>query len=318
MKNKITDSDKRLYELNYLVPLRDSDKIAEIAKKISDYIEKRAGALVETEKEDTPEAKGGKSAVWVEKKRLAYPIKNDKGGFYLNSWFKIEPAHLDDLRRFLKLEKEIIRYEILTETNITSTKPTKESVKLANVDALASKNFESPNESKPRYQERPVEVTPKEKIIVEKSTFAEAMARLAEADGEAQADKVEVAEKAPEIAPQITEKPEKIIAEAAESTLEGDEIEKEIPKTMPDKPKKTLKQKHKIKEQEVKETAAMPEIEITPEEEIEKLSEEKESPEISEIEEKEEKKNDKLKKPKKISLEDLDKRLDDILNEEIL
>jgi ribosomal protein S6 len=297
MRNKNTDFDKRLYELNYLVPLRDSAKIAEIAKKINDFVEKQAGVLIETEKADTPEATGGKSTVWVEKKRLAYPIRNDKGGYYLNSWFKIEPACLDDLRRFLKLEKEIIRYEILTETNIASAKPTKESVKLVDIDKLAAKSFDSPSDSRPRYQEKPRKEVLKPEVT---------------------AGMDEIIQKVPEKTPEVMERPSIVKAETPKAPVEVKEVKAMVPKVKPEKPKKEISKAAKEEESKAKEAAVIPEIEISEEKVEIKPQEEQKAPEPAETEKKDDGKAEKLKKPKKISLEDLDKRLDDILNEEIL
>lgn len=297
MTNIINESDKRLYELNYLVPLRDSDRIADIAKKINDFIEKKTGSLIETEKADTPEVTGGKSTVWVEKKRLAYPIKKDKGGYYLNSWFNINPLYLDDLRRFLKLEKEILRFEILTEINIASAKPTRESVKLVDIDKLIIKGFESPSETKSRYSDKPIKAVPQKEIVTPKER---------------------VIEKVPESIPPVVEKPDIAKAKTSKATLEADEVITKTAKEKLEKTKPDISKPAGKKDLMTKEILPAAEVEVITRKDEVKEEEKREEPGIKEAEKKEEKKDDKLKKPKKISLEDLDKRLDDILNEEIL
>jgi len=257
MGDKNNMSNMRLYELNYLVSLRESDKITEIAKKINDFITKQKGELIDVFKKDNDEKTGGESNVWVEKKRLAYPIKNAKGGYYLNSWFKLEPTNLTDLRQFLKLENEIMRFEILAEINVAFTEPTKDSVSLAEIDKLTIEKTEKVFEAKPNYERKPEIVIPK----------------------------IEVSDKK-------EEKEEKL----------------------PQKPKQKMSKKVKEKEIAVIEEIKVPIVEKIPEKEEAKPDKEEQKTEPVQ----EDGKKEKLKKPKKISLEDLDKRLDDILNEEIL
>lgn len=277
MTSKNTSSTKRLYELNCLVPLRESGKINAIAKNIMDFIEKEKGEIMEAEKTDDTETPGSKSRVWLDKRKLAYPIKNDKGGFYLNSWFKIEPENLTELRRYLKLEKDVIRYEILAEDNISSIRPTPDSVRLDELDKLIAARTQSPVEEKPRSYEKIKDVKPKPRVAAE-------------------IGEEKTSEQAPEKSPMAEDKISKVDAATGETKSE---VEKTVA-TVKAEVKKELGAEAVKKEEEKESALAKPAADKQPDEEEEKKGSEK------------------LKKPKKISLEDLDKRLDDILNEEIL
>jgi len=283
------NQDKRLYEINYLLALKSREKVAEIASKIREYIEKKKGELIEVEKEESPESRGGKSFVWVDQKRLAYPIGNDKAGYYLVSWFKMGPAEIEGIKRFLKLDKDIVRYEILVDRNIARQKPTRESVRIEDMDKLSQEPAGRMLPPKPRIEKIYEKAVVEKEVKVEKETIAE---KAPEEKKEAPKTVVK-AKKAPLETAQELAKP--VAVEEKEVTaIETPEVEKKIV----EKP---------VLEKEV----ALPEIELEPEKP-------KESEKPVEKEKVAEKKDEKLKKPKKISLEDLDKRLDDILNEEIL
>lgn len=277
MEKENNNSAKRLYELNYLVPLRESEKIIAVARKITDFIKKEKGELIEAEKRGDAGSPGDKSRVWVERKRLAYPIKNDKSGYYLNSWLKIEPRSLVELRRFLKLEKEILRYEILAEENISNPTPTQDSVKLDEIESLAAQQ-----------EKRPFGQVIRTPRPVEKPRYQEKLS--------------ETRQKAPALEIVKEEKPAKVKKELLEPEVK-DELTVEIAKIAEAKPK--VKKKKILK----------PVSPVLPNEtQSGEAGEQAQSDVVQD--DKEEKKG--LKKPKKISLEDLDKRLDDILNEEIL
>jgi len=256
--NKLKEEKKgfRMYELNCLVGLGHTDRIGEIGKKIEAWIEKKKGEIAEIEKSDTPEAKGGKSRIWIEKKRLAYPVRKDNFGYFLYSWLWLNPADVNDLKRFLKLEKEIERSFILERDNASAPAPLKDAVPLDNAAQLEEKR----PERKAFYERRPVEpirpAVPRPRAVIEA-----------------------VPEPQPEVKPE-----EKLEMKPEEKKEPVVEEEKVVAKPK----KKPVKEETK---KEVKE-------------------EKEEKPEV--------KKEEKAAKQKKITLEELDQRLDDILNEDIL
>lgn len=270
---KTKEQNQHFYELNCLVGLRSSERIAELAKKIEDWVEKKKGELVEVEKVESPESKGGKAGFWVERKRLAYPIKKDKAGYYINSWIKLDPAEVKDLKRFLKLEKDVVRFAILADKNIANPHPNRDAVTLDEIGQLVS-------------QTQPRKYAPREE------TPRPAPAEIKEEKKEPEVIKVEepVIEKEQE---EVVEKPKKA------------KIEKKAEDVKP----------------EVKEEKVEPEI-IEEKEEKEEITKEASQKEevVAEKEEKDskEEKKEKAAKRKKITLEELDQRLDDILNEDIL
>jgi len=271
MKNTRTNSELSFYELNYLIGLRGNEQIIKIAKKVADWLEKRGGKPVEVKREKTAEIKGGQGSCWVEKRRLAYPIGKEKAGYYLNSWVKISPLAVNEFRRFLKLEGEIIRFTILAESENSNIRPAREAVVLEEIGQLA---------------------------LQSKAKFESA-------------------------------KTENITERVASKKVEAKEIEKQeekfspVPGIVEQKEKKIDKKEKEIKPDQEKEKSVFPkgEKETTEkvEEEIKSEKEGKKSDEAGAKSEEEPKNEEKESaKRKKISLEDLDKRLDDILNEDIL
>jgi len=272
---------RRMYELNYLVELRHAEKIKEIARKIEGWIEKKKGELVETEKKETAEVKGGKSKIWIEKKRLAYPVRKGNSGYFLNSRLWLKPADVNDLKRFLRLEKEIARSFILTGENAAAPAPLRNAVPLSNMEQLEERGTEArrTEERAPLPAPRPkVEPEVRKELLAELETPAPSEEKVPE-----KPLKVEEKEVA---APREAEKPEaKPKKEPAEKKVKPT-IEKEVPAEA-EKPEKT--------------------------ERAGKAEEEKPAPDTASKE-----KEEKASKHKKITLEELDQRLDDILNEDIL
>jgi len=234
----------RMYELNCLIGLRHTDKLKEIARKIEAWVEKKKGEMAEIEKKETEEAKGGKSRIWIEKKRLAYPVQRDNFGYYLTSLVWLKPEELNDLKRFLKLEKEIVRFFILVRENASAPAPLRDAVTLSNAAQLEERKPErrAPYE---RYERKTVE--PVRPVVV------------------------------PQPKPKVEIKPEVVIVPEPETKAKPEPEEKPA-----GRPKKKA---------------------------VAKGAKEETKPEA---------KKEKAAKHKKITLEELDQRLDDILNEDIL
>jgi len=279
--NKVEKKDeRRSYEVNCLVALRNTDQISELAKKLRDWVEAKKGEMIKVGKEGAGETAKAESDIWVDKRRLAYPISKDRAGYYLNMWLRLDPALLSDFKRFLKLEREITRYILLREDQKTSFQPNEEAVVLGDVQHLANRNFDQGRGREPG-------------------------ARIEERRFEGRKTVVRTAEKKEE---SIAQKEEPLPVEKAvpedKKGLLSDVPEKKAVEKLSEEKKPEVKKLLKPKSKKPAKKEIKPELK------------EEEKREESEKEEKEEEK--KPAKQKKISLEELDKRLDDILNEEIL
>jgi|GEM_PF-982692 len=304
MKKIKNDSSQRLYEVNYLVGLREKERVLALVKKVEDWVERKEGEIIQVEKEKIAEKEGRKSKTWVEKRRLAYPIKKERAGYYLNSWIKIPPAGIDDFKRFLRLEKEIIRFAVLAESRIAENiQPVGEAVTLDEIDQLSLQQY-SPRGEAAR-TERKTEPREIRREVRKEVVYQDAMGKKEEKE---EAGKRKEPDK-------ISEKIEK------DKKIEAKEIKKEKVTA-----ESELKFEKSVKPREELKKAAEETLELG--KEREEGGEEPQGREESEVEDAEgqdelekepdEGKKEKPAKHKKISLEDLDKRLDDILNEDIL
>jgi len=94
----------RLYELTYLItPDFTEIEVKNFYNKINSLIEKEKGVLDSIEfKEKT-----------FLKRDLAYPIKNKKEAILKSLRFRLDPKNLENIKKFLDSEKQILRYLIL-------------------------------------------------------------------------------------------------------------------------------------------------------------------------------------------------------------
>ena len=272
------------YELNCLTRIRSHAETADVVGKISKWIEEHRGILIELDKKESEESTAQKGKFWAEKRRLSYPIKRNYFGYYISSWFSLEPEEMAKLQNFLKLENEILRFEIIKRGDSLEKAILKEMVPFDQIGKLEEKKSVTPFESRKKWEGSQGAIK-KEKIATK------------EKSGEAEKP-VEPIRPKEEIKEDVLGR--KVTAEKVkrkEEIKKGEKIEKieEIEET-----EKIEKEKREKKE-------------ITKIDRIEKKElEEKKA------EKQEEKREKKTSKPKKISLEDLDKRLDDILKEEII
>lgn len=90
-----------MYELTYIInPVSgDLDTNAVAAKVRAFIVEKLAGEV--------------KREFIGEKKRLSYPIKKQSGGSYATVEFQAEPEKIDDLKKFLEIDNNILRHLII-------------------------------------------------------------------------------------------------------------------------------------------------------------------------------------------------------------
>jgi len=96
--------ENKPYQLTYLLsPLLDQKKIEEISQKLKKWIIEKGGSLAEK----------GNSSLGL-KKNLAYPLKKYRQAFYFNLNFLLAGKTVDQLGKQLNLEKDILRYFIIT------------------------------------------------------------------------------------------------------------------------------------------------------------------------------------------------------------
>ncbi len=95
----------RSYELMAVLrPDLDSDGTAGAVERIVSLVG-TVGGQVDSVSHDSP---------WG-MRRLAYPIKHFRDGYYVLVHFKMDPARQEALDRELKLREEIIRYLVVRE-----------------------------------------------------------------------------------------------------------------------------------------------------------------------------------------------------------
>lgn len=82
-----------------LKPDLDEGHVDEAVEKITGFIEKYGGASVKLER-------------WG-KKRLAYRVRKNKFGYYLNWYHTADPAHLAEFEKELQLFDPVIKYLII-------------------------------------------------------------------------------------------------------------------------------------------------------------------------------------------------------------
>ncbi|MEK9130326.1 MAG: 30S ribosomal protein S6 [Patescibacteria group bacterium] len=90
----------QLYDLLYIISNKFTDEeINSIKEQIEIIIQKNNGIIVKT--------------MEVGKRKLSYPIKQDRYGSYFRIFFNLDPIDSKKLNRDLKLSTNIIRYQII-------------------------------------------------------------------------------------------------------------------------------------------------------------------------------------------------------------
>ncbi len=90
----------RNYELMYIIrPDRDEEGIETLVERVHETVE-TLGGKVHSVVHNEP---------WG-RRRLAYPIDKVEEGLYVLTYFALEPEHLGELERVLKLSDGILRY----------------------------------------------------------------------------------------------------------------------------------------------------------------------------------------------------------------
>lgn len=106
-----------MYEMLYIIPPPYTEEDApNIQKSIDKIIEENGGKIIHEEN--------------LGNKKLAYPIKDARRGFYILVNFEIPPQNLKSINQKLKLMPEVLRSQIIT-VKMTTKKPAKKREKLA-------------------------------------------------------------------------------------------------------------------------------------------------------------------------------------------
>lgn len=103
-----------MYELTYIIsPASSEPDINTVAAKVRSFItEQLAGSV--------------KKEYITDKKRLSYPIKKQSGGFYVAVEFSAEPEKMDELKKFLELDNDILRHLLINiKEGIPAKRPTR-------------------------------------------------------------------------------------------------------------------------------------------------------------------------------------------------
>ena len=100
------------YELTYLISAENTDQEAkETQTNIISLIQKEEGVLVE----EKP----------FFKKKLAYPVRKQEQAYLATIFFKVLPEKIEVLEKFLKQDKNILRYLILIKMPAKRTRPSR-------------------------------------------------------------------------------------------------------------------------------------------------------------------------------------------------
>ncbi len=99
------------YNLFILLPNLDDQEVEEVKKEIVEII-KKVGAEIEKSSN-------------IGKRKLSYAIKKVRHGFYLNYIINLELDKINDLKKELKLNQGILRFELSLYTKILKHKKTR-------------------------------------------------------------------------------------------------------------------------------------------------------------------------------------------------
>lgn len=225
------------YELLYILPTsQTSEEILANFEDVRKHIEKFGGVMLETLLEHPFLTKAGMSdeskpeelkALPLVKRKLAYPIKHEKFGFYCLVNFQMEAKKLEDLDEFLRLNHAVLRHIILQADPMTTEQLEELEILFARKKAEQEKE-EAEKKSAELNKEEAKRAPKKEEVKAE--VPAEPVAEKAEAEEPAKEEmkeqEAEAEEPAKEEAPTPTEEPAK-----EEKKTKADDEKKEEKKT---------------------------------------------------------------------------------------
>lgn len=131
--SKVKSGDTPHYELLYLISNKFSEEeIKPIMEKVSSLIINNQGKITQT--------------VFLGKKRLAYPIKGFRFGYYNLVEFDLPGANLINIGRALRLTSEILRQQIVLKELKTEEQINQDKKIAAKIAARSAKAEESAKE----------------------------------------------------------------------------------------------------------------------------------------------------------------------------
>lgn len=90
-----------MYELTYIInPDLSEQEVVTQTDKVAGFINELDGEI----KKESP----------IQKRKLSYPIKKEKEGYFISLDFQLSSDKLEKLNHQLKLEKDILRYLIIS------------------------------------------------------------------------------------------------------------------------------------------------------------------------------------------------------------
>ena len=325
--------ERKLFEITFLLSLGRGNRLFDLTKEIESFIVEKGGEVLEVEKKETEEFKGGKGKFWSERRKMAYAINKEKACYYTTFWFNLETSFIADLKRFLKLKSEITRFMLISQSEIFALSPSRKAVLASEIISGA------PREEKVHLEEKKVEPISTEVPKMEKIEEIKAEPIVTEkvAVEEEPAVKPEIELSSPEISEEVILEPEMEGEKEEEMPVLEAEVEEEKVEEAPVAEKEEIETEKifdiekeleipEIKEETssaepetVEDSEEEPTEEVTaPPEEKTEETEEMEDKEAEEFRKEKKKAEDKSDKQRKITLEELDSKLDDILNDDII
>jgi len=88
---------KNRYEFTYIInPILNEHQIKDLIQKVNSLIEEHEGTILDLEE-------------WGSR-RLAYPLKKKRNGYYVNMYFDAPGGFIARLERSMEIEDNILRY----------------------------------------------------------------------------------------------------------------------------------------------------------------------------------------------------------------
>lgn len=124
-----------LYELTYILNGALSDEQTKtLVQRVSKYVNDNGGDIVEVDEWGT--------------RRLAYPIKKKRNGYYVNMYFRASGELIGRLERALEIEDDVLRYLTLSmdAKMVRAYEERKQGIKRAAAEAAARSEQEEEDE----------------------------------------------------------------------------------------------------------------------------------------------------------------------------
>lgn len=199
------------YELLYILPASlTSEEIVKNFEEVKAQVEKFGAVMLETLLDHPFLTKAGMpkdeepdelKAITLVKRKLAYPIKHEKFGFYCLINFSAEPKKMEEIDEYLRLNHVVLRH-LVTQAD-PMTKEQLETLETLFARKKAEQEKEEAEKKSSEAKEEP------------KRIFKREETKAAEVKTEAPVAEAEVKEEAKEEAPAVGETKEEVKEEAA-------------------------------------------------------------------------------------------------------